>query len=325
MGDSFVYSVVRPGDKVKDYNIVYKGDPIFVVDMELGIIKAYVVKAISQRNNGLQIKCCEKGKNQDLKPDVNFVYTDKKIDGYLSFTVPIDKSSYGLVSTTIEGAIKILSLYKNKGNFASLSAGDKIYAVNRDNYEIKELTVVKIENLNRLYEAYIIKCADGTDIVLSHKFYDDRASSYSDNAFSYHQKSGNWTHVSSKFVFVNKKSAESFIKLKTNDDKKKDVQPKDGTSTNLTDNNGTPIKIGDTVAYVNGTGSTIKISTAKVINNTKCSIKIFDKRERQSYIDYLKAINKTRIDRGLEPYDVNNCGSAGYKLIATNKVLVIKT
>ena len=115
MDDSFVYSVVRPGDKVKDYNIVYKGDPIFVVDMELGIIKAYVVKAISQRNNGLQIKCCEKGKNQDLKPDVNFVYTDKKIDGYLSFTVPIDKSSYGLCSLTLWNIINTI------GSFTTIS------------------------------------------------------------------------------------------------------------------------------------------------------------------------------------------------------------
>ena len=314
-------------DKNK-YKILFRGDPIFIVDIVNNVIKACVVKAASHGYGSkiVTLKCSENTKNRDFKPTVDDLSgrTKGSFDGCITIRVPNDASISGNASTTLKGAIKLLNAYKGKRNFASLESGDKIYAVNRSTNEIEELVIEKIIKTNPPlgYEIFNIDCTDKTRISMSLKYYEDKVSIHNDASF-YYRPQGGWHSTSSYFVFVSKEKAQAFLKERLKADKKRNAQPKDGTDTRLKDSGGKTIYIGDTVAYVNGSGSYLKLSVGKVINNSEKMVKIFDEEEKNAYIEFCEAENKRRNERGLEPlkHDYTN---SGIKSLTTNKVLVIK-
>lgn len=311
-------------DKNK-YKILFRGDPIFIVDIVNNVIKACVVKAASHGCGSkiVTLKCSENTKNRDFKPTVDDLSGRSKgsFDGCITVRVPNDASISVNASTTLKGAIKLLNAYKNKEIFASLEKGDKIYAVNRSTNEIEELVIEKIRETNG-NGIFKIDCIDKTRISMGFKYYEDKVSIYNDASFYYHSQGG-WYSPSSYFVFVSKEKAQAFLKERLKADKKRNTQPKDGTDTKLKDSGGKPIHIGDTVAYVNGSGSYIKISIAKVINNSEKMVKIFDEDEKKAHIEFCEANNKHRIEMGLKPFK-NDYTNSGIKSLTTNKVLVIK-
>ena len=312
-------------DQRKDYKVTYQGDPIFIIDYTLGIIKACIVKTIRRTGFGnLVIKCSEKGKNQHFIPIVEDFYASKNasFEGCITVEVNEKSSAYRNVATTLSEAIKLLNRYKNKGIFASLGKGDKIYDVNRHNNKITELTIEDIKKFGSVsFPTFEIFCNGKTVIQISKKFYDEKASLFNDGSFAFSLK-GKWCG-SYHFIFVSKKKAEAFLNERIKADKKKNVQKKNGTDTKLKDNKGNSLYIGDTVAYIDGTGSFLRISTAKIVNNSEKMVKIFDEEAKKSHIEYWERINKRRIEEGLEPF-VLDYTDVGFKNVGTNKILKIK-
>lgn len=316
-------------DNKKDVRITHLGDPIFIVDEKEHIIKSYVVKVVCSTLGGHMIlKCYEKGKNKQYIPTAtDFLPTHNLPKEGLLIKIPYkntDAETYLNVSTTLTRAIKLLEMYNSKNTFASLKEGDKIYVVNRKYNKIEELIISNIRENNEFFKSdkkFTIECTNKTRITMSFKYYEDKASIYVDKFFSCYTPNGKWHNTNYYFVFVNKEKAEAFLKEKLKSDKNRNVLPKNGTDTKLKDNEGNPILIGDVVAYVNGSGSFIKISTGKVINSSSKMIKIFDEKEKTKYIERQELINKRRKESGLEPIDY---ADVGIKNITTNKVLVIK-
>lgn len=330
VGEEKPLSYLRTDNK-KDVRITHLGDPIFIVDEKEHIIKSYVVKVVCSTLGGHMIlKCSEKGKNKKYIPTVNdFLPTHNLFKECLVIKIPCrntDAETYLNVSTTLTGAIKLLEMYKSKNTFASLTEGDKIYVVNRISNKIEELIISSIRENNEFFKAdkkFTIECTNETRITMGFKYYEGKVSIYVDNFFSYYTANGKWRNTNYYFVFVNKKKAEAFLKEKLKSDENRNVLPKNGTDTKLKDNEGNPILIGDVVAYVNGNGGFIKISTGKVINSSPKMIKIFDEKEKKKYIERQELINKGRKERGLEPYKIDYTDVC-IKNITTNKVLVIK-
>ena len=296
--------------KYSDYKITHQGDPIFVVDVPSNAIKVYIVKCQLLHFNGMvSLKCCEKGKQQNFKPTQDSFYSDMPFEGCVTFTVNAEKSKDGLIATTLEDAIKTLNSFKNKGCFASLRGGDKVYSVNRITKAIEELVISAVVPLR--IDTFNFETTNGTRFSIKHSYYRDNASKFNDSAFGYYDIDKHWSQNFN--VFVNKEKAEAFVRERNKIEEKKNKSLEKGIDTKLKDCEGKPIHVGDTVAYVNGSGPFFRLSVAKVINFTNKMIKIFDEKERKKYIEY----------NGLTSleYDITNFG---IKLIGTNKILVIK-
>lgn len=309
-----------------DGKVQHQGDPIFIVDYASRIIRTCVVKTKAYVGCGIYLmKCSERGKNQDFIPTTNDFSSNNltPFKDCITVRVDTDSSAYANAATTLDGAIKLLNHYKNKGNFASLEKGDKIYDVNRYNNKITELTIEGIKKLDgRLVPTFRITCSEKVEIHISKKFYDEKASIFGDSSFLFYLK-GNWSRSSNHFVFVTKKKAEAFLNERIKADKKKNVQKKNGTDTKLKDNKGNSLYIGDTVAYIDGAGSFLTISLGKIVNNSKKMVKIFDEEAKKSHIEHWEGINKSRIEKGLEPYELDYT-DVGFKNVGTNKILKIK-
>jgi hypothetical protein len=322
-GSTSLSNYINRYSNVNDFKINYLGDPIFIVDIENETIKTYLVKIIKwSYDDYLTLKCCEKGQHREYIPTSAEVgnYT-KPFEDFIVVTVKGNKSSQGLVSTTLGGAIKILDVYKKKGCFAALNDGDCLYVVNKDKMALDTLKILRI-SYNVDSGIYNFRCDDDTRIELKRSYYEYKVSTYNDEYFRFLKK-GNWVSAYSYVVFVTKEEAESYLKEVIEKDKKKNTLPKKGTETKLNDSMGNPIHIGDTVAYINGSGFSIKISTAKVINNTKKMVVIFDAESKEALIQQREEYNQRRIKMGQKPYEYDT-SKWGIKNIGTNKVLVIK-
>ena len=310
--------------KKEEYEIVRRGDPIFIVDLELGIIKSCVAKIVQHGFGGMvTIKCCEKGHNMRYMPQIDdYMPSKEPFEGCITITVSASASVYKTAATTLDGAISILNMYRNKGNFASLGVGDKIYAVDRVKNTVSELEIKTISKPNNIGDRFKIETTDDTHIIISHKWYEEKASVYSDSTFEFRKK-GEWYSSSNVFLFVNKQKAEAFSAARKKVNEKKNILPKEGTDTKLKDSMGNQLYIGDTVAYVDGAGSTIQLYIGKIINNSEKMVKIFDEIAKKRFIEFHEASNKRRIEKGLKPIEYD-CSGIGFRQLTTNKVLKIK-
>ena len=317
---------LSPRDNKRDYKVQHQGDPIFIVDYASRIIRTCVVKTITYVGCGIYLmKCSEKGKNQDFIPTTNDFSSNNltPFKDCITVRVDTDSSAYANAATTLDGAIKLLNHYMDRGNFASLVKGDKIYDVNTYNEKITELIIEHTVQLeNRILPTVKFICNNKTEFVISKKLYDARVSAFSDFSFTF-ELNDYPCRSANHFVFISKKKAEEFLEKRKKAEEKKNVQKDNGTDTKLKDSKGNSLYIGDTVAYFNGAGSFLTISLGKIVNNSKKMLKIFDEDAKKSYIEHWEEINKSRIEKGLEPYELDYT-DVGFKNVGTNKILKIK-
>jgi hypothetical protein len=231
-----------------------------------------------------------------------------------------------LASTTLKGAMKILDLFKTKSNFASLGVGDCIYGVNRNKNEVVEHKIAKIENTEirgnyERFKRFIITLDNGGKAYFRTSYYESKASIYCDGYYQY-CPNGKWS-IENYTLFVKKEDAQSYLDKKVKNEEKAKELPQIGTDTNINDAKGNRLHVGDTVAYVNGTGTYINLSTAKVIDFTPKMIKVLDAERRKWLIESSKASLKAYVERGNEPYEVDYTYYGVY-VITTPKILLLK-
>jgi hypothetical protein len=308
----------------ENYTVVYQGDPIFVVDLQSLTIKNYIVKCVNEHDGikFMHIYCCEKGKYANWVQQLG----NKIPIDWIEIYANKNSSVSTLASTTLKGAMKILDLFKTKSNFASLGVGDCIYGVNRNKNKVVEHKIAKIENTEirgnyERFKRFIITLDNGGKAYFRTSYYESKASIYCDGYYQY-CPNGKWS-IGNYTLFVKKEDAQSYLDKKVKNEEKAKELPQIGTDTNINDAKGNRLHVGDTVAYVNGTGTYINLSTAKVIDFTPKMIKVLDAERRKWLIESSKESLKRYVERGNEPYEVDYTYYGVY-VITTPKILLLK-
>lgn len=300
--------------------VTYQGDPIFVVDFVTLTIKNCIVKVTQDHDISkfMTIYCCEKGKWSNWSPVISKVPSD-----WICLAVNKNSSTSSFASTTLKGAIAILDLYKSKSSFASLKSGDSIYCVDTRNDKIHEITITDVtKRLDGTKKSFVNSLYFGDDyLILSNAYYESKASQYSDNYCSHHLRGYNIYGI--PYFFVKKEDAEAFLDKKLKEKEKKNQLQQIGTDTKLNDAKGNRLHIGDSVTYVNGIGTRISLSTAKVIKATKAYITVLDEDKREEQIRYAKEAYNQWIERGGKPYE-QSFAYYGMYTLTTNKILLLK-
>jgi hypothetical protein len=302
---------------------VYQGDPIFIVDFKTLTIKTCIAKTatVYDYSKFMAIQCCEKGKYSNWSP-----FKEKTPSDWINLFVNKNSSTSSYASTTLKGAMKILDLYNSKGSFASLEVGDKVYYVNTIKNELRELNIESLEGSKyRPYytqnksEIYRLRFGGKNYLQLGAAYYEGKASINSDNYFVFYLDDccGN------VYFFVKKEEAEAFLNKRIKQQEKANELPPIGTDTNLNDAKGNRLHIGDSVAYVNGVGTHISLSTAKIIKATKVYITVLDEGKREENIRYAKEALDNWVKEGHKPYELDFTYYGVYT-VTTNKVLLLK-
>lgn len=301
-------------------NVTHQGDPIFVVDFVTLTIKNCIVKVTQDHDFSkfMTIYCCEKGKWSNWSPVISKVPSD-----WICLAVNKNSSTSSFASTTLKGAMAILDLYKSKSSFASLKSGDSIYCVDTRNDKIHEITITAVtKRLDDTNKSFVNSLHFGDDYLrLSTAYYERKASQYSDDYCSHHLRGYNIYGI--PYFFVKKEDAEAFLDKKLKEKEKKNQLQQIGTDTKLNDAKGNRLHIGDSVAYVNGIGRRISLSTAKVIKATKAYITVLDEGKREENIRHSKEALDKWVKEGNKPYELNFTYYGVYT-VTNNKLLLLK-
>lgn len=300
--------------------VAYQGDPIFVVDFVTLTIKNCIVKIAHDYgfSKFMTIYCCEKGKYVNWSPAISKAPSD-----WICLEVNKNSSTSSFASTTLKGAMAILDLYKSKSSFASLKSGDSIYCVDTRNDKIHQITITDVtKRLNATKKSFVYTLGFGEDYLrLRTAYYESKASTYSDAYCSYHLRDYNIYGI--PYFFVKKEDAEAFLDKKRKEKEKKNQLQQIGTDTKLNDAKGNRLHIGDSVAYVNGVGTHISLSTAKIIKATKAYITVLDEGKREEKIRYAKEALDKWVKEGNKPYELDFT-YCGVYTVTNNKILLLK-
>lgn len=265
-------------DKDK-YEIVSRGDTIFTININSLTIERHTVKMAIKRGNMIDLYHCKPNESRDCIPAYYICPPHCSRD-----TVTHNKSSYGLVFTNIEDAIKKLEKIKEGRYFGALKKGDIIYMVDKAHNRIINLTVEGISRNNIWYsdgKHFNITTSLG-DISCYNSEYEENVSLYSDSSFNICL----WCSRQIS-IHMDKSVAEKVLKeyndIRQNMQKKKAEKPTIplGTPIRHKDNKNKELHYGDIVSYVrrNGLHGQTDISFGVVIGDTEQKIKILDKEE----------------------------------------------
>ena len=303
----------------------HQGDPIFIVDLVTLTIKTCIAKVIHELDysKSMFIDYCEKGKYSNWTLYTKGVRNLPPSDWDI-IIVNKNSSTSGLASTTLMGAIKFLNLHKSKGSFSSLLEGDSVYCFETRKKKIHEFKIESVKSnvtSAKTLGVHTLNFGENGSLRLRVSYYESKASMYSDDYFTYIARSSRVCGVT--YFFVKKEDAEALLNKKIKEEEKKNQLQQIGTDTKLNDAKGNRLHIGDSVAYVNGVGTHISLSTAKVIKATKAYITVLDEDKREENIRYEKEALDNWVKGGNKPYELNFTHYGEYT-VTTNKILLLK-
>ena len=121
----------------KDYRIVSRGDVIFVINPKEMTIETCTVKMRERDRSGMiDFYYCDAANLRDFIPTENNYYHRNLPTCLKCATVMYNKSSYGLLFTNMNDALKKLEKIEQGKYFGALKAGDIIYMVDKANNKI---------------------------------------------------------------------------------------------------------------------------------------------------------------------------------------------
>jgi uncharacterized Zn ribbon protein len=307
-----------------DGKVNHQGDPIFIVDLVTLTIKTCIAKVIHELDYSkfMLIDYCEKGKYSNWTLYTKGVRNLPPSDWH-SIIVNKNSSTSSLASTTLMGAMKILNLHKSKGSFSSLLDGDSVYCFETRKKKIHEFKIESVKSsvtCGKSLGVHTLNFGENGSLRLRGSYYESKASMYSDDYFTYISHNHHIYGVT--YFFVKKEDAEALLNKKIKEEEKKNQLQQIGTDTKLNDAKGNRLHIGDSVAYVNGVGTHISLSTAKVIKATKAYITVLDEDKREENIRHAKEALDNWVKNGNKPYELNFTYYGVYT-ITTNKILLL--
>ena len=303
---------LRSDDKHQDeYSITSIGDVLFEIDVKNKKINTCNAKYVCKDRHGmLEIRYCDSAINHDYKPTYGTFYGRGLPEGMKFANVLYNKSVYGLLATNINDAIDRLQKINEGCYFGALKKGDKLYIVDKEGEKVIEDTVEGIgydnawhndgDHFNIITKKYRFNCYNSE--------FEENASVYSDPSF--YISIGKKLDDKKTSIHLDKAVAEKvlreYLNNRKNVKKKNDEKPKipEGTPIRHTDNKGTELHYGDTVAYVRKDywGHT-DISYGVIVGDSEKKIKIFDQEE------YKAAEEKRKKKQALWNYEKNNDGT----------------